>query len=117
PEPAPMTPITATHRRAARETLEPNRRRRSTEVSEAELIAALRDHAWDVKAAADQLNIPRTSIYDLIERSPNIRTARDLTPDEIVRVHRACDGDLDRMAAVLEVSRRALQRRVKDLGL
>ncbi len=116
PSSAASAPRVAAHRQV-HETMDPGKRRRSTEVTEAELLAALREHAWDVKATADQLNIPRTSIYDLIERSPNLRTARDLTPDEIIRAHREHAGDLDRMAAALEVSRRALQRRVKDLGL
>ncbi len=92
-------------------------RRRSTEVTEPEVVAALREHAWDLKAAADALAIPRSSIYDVIERCPNIRTAGSLTPAEIEASHRACAGDLDRMVAQLEVSRRALQRRVKELGL
>jgi two-component system nitrogen regulation response regulator GlnG len=92
-------------------------RRRPAEVTEPELIAALRAHAWDLKAAADQLGIPRASIYDVIDRCPNVRTAGDLLPDEIERCHRECGGDLDRMAERLEVSRRALGRRVKELGL
>ena len=95
----------------------PAARRRPAEVSEPELIAALRANAWDLKAAADHLGIPRASIYDVIARSPNVRTAGDLTPAEIERCHRECAGDLDRMAERLEVSRRALGRRVKELGL
>jgi two-component system nitrogen regulation response regulator GlnG len=92
-------------------------RRRPAEVTEPELIAALRASAWDLKAAADHLGIPRASIYDVIERCPNVRTAGDLTAAEIERCHRECAGDLDRMAERLEVSRRALGRRVKELGL
>jgi two-component system, NtrC family, nitrogen regulation response regulator GlnG len=92
-------------------------RRRPAEVTEPELIAALRAHMWDLKAAADHLGIQRASIYNLIERSPNVRTAGDLSAEEIERCHRECDGDLDRMAERLEVSRRALGRRVKELGL
>jgi two-component system, NtrC family, nitrogen regulation response regulator GlnG len=95
----------------------PARRRKSTEVTEQELITALRESAWDVKAAADRLGVPRSSIYDLMERSPNIRTARDLRADEITRCFRDCGGDLDAMARRLEVSKRALGRRVKELAL
>ncbi|HWU86035.1 MAG TPA: helix-turn-helix domain-containing protein, partial [Kofleriaceae bacterium] len=95
----------------------PAARRRPAEVTEPELIAALRANAWDLKAAADHLGIPRASIYDVIERSPNVRTAGDLSPAEIERCHRECAGHLDRMAERLEVSRRALGRRVKELGL
>jgi two-component system nitrogen regulation response regulator GlnG len=92
-------------------------RRRPAEIAEPELVAALRASAWDLKAAADHLGIPRASIYDVIARCPNVRTAGDLAPDEIARCHRECNGDLERMAARLEVSRRALGRRVKELGL
>ena len=116
-------PDTTAELRAARRTLQPGdtgevaARRRPSDVSEPEVLEALRAHGWDLKAAADALGIPRSSMYDVIDRCPNIRTAGDLSPAEIEACHAACDGDLDRMAARLEVSRRALQRRVKELGL
>jgi two-component system nitrogen regulation response regulator GlnG len=92
-------------------------RRKPAEISEDELLAALSACEWDLKAAADRLRIPRPSIYNLIERSPRIRTAGDLGADEIAASFHACGGDLDAMAARLQVSRRALQRRVRELGL
>jgi two-component system nitrogen regulation response regulator GlnG len=117
---ASATPVTA----AADEPMDvtaakppPVVRRRPAAITEPELIAALRAHGWDLKAAADQLGIPRASIYDVIARSPNVRTAGDLSPDEIERCHRECAGVLDRMVERLEVSRRALGRRVRELGL
>ncbi|MEZ4401553.1 MAG: sigma 54-interacting transcriptional regulator [Kofleriaceae bacterium] len=102
PEPRAASPLT---------------RRRPADLPEAEVLAALRASAWDLKAAADQLGIPRSSMYDIIERCPALRTAGELSADEISACHQACDGDLDLMAAKLEVSRRALQRRVRELGL
>ncbi len=92
-------------------------RRKPSEVTEAELAAALHARLWDLKAAADDLGIPRPSIYDLIARSPGIRTAGDLSPEEIKRAFHDCDGDLDRMVPALQVSKRALLRRLKELGL
>jgi len=92
-------------------------RRKPSEVTEPELVEALRACAWDLKAAADRLRIPRPSMYDLIEKHPNIRTAGSLGADEIAQCFRDCAGDLDAMAARLQVSRRALHRRVKELGL
>ncbi|HEX4420148.1 MAG TPA: sigma 54-interacting transcriptional regulator [Kofleriaceae bacterium] len=92
-------------------------RRRPADVTDAELIAALRAATWDLKAAADRLGIPRASIYTVIDRSPSVRTAGELSAAEIERCHRECVGDLDRMVERLEVSRRALGRRVKELGL
>ncbi|WNG44165.1 sigma-54-dependent Fis family transcriptional regulator [Archangium minus] len=92
-------------------------RRRPADIQETELLEALRECGWDFQAAADRLGIHRTSIYDLIERSPNIRTAGDLSVEEIVRCHLECGGDLDAMVRRLEVSKRALGRRLKELGL
>ncbi|MEO7729383.1 MAG: sigma-54 dependent transcriptional regulator [Kofleriaceae bacterium] len=92
-------------------------RRKPSAVTESELLAALRTCAWDLTAAADRLRIPRPSIYDLISKHPKLRTAGDLDSDEIVRCFEACDGDLDAMAVRLEVSRHALSRRTRELGL
>lgn len=92
-------------------------RRKPSDVSEPELVAALRAHAWDLTAAADELGIVRSSIYDLIERSPTIRKAGDLSSDEIKRCFHDCGGDLDQMVTKLEVSKKALRRRLNELGL
>jgi two-component system nitrogen regulation response regulator GlnG len=92
-------------------------RRKPSEVSDQELLAALRGTSWDLKAAADRLGIPRPSLYMLIERSPSLRTAGDLSPQEITRCFQECNGDLDAMVRQLEVSKRGLQRRVRELGL
>ncbi|GEN09618.1 hypothetical protein MFU01_46550 [Myxococcus fulvus] len=96
---------------------EPVARRKSTDVTEPELLEALRAQDWDVKRAADHLGIPRSSIYNLIERSPVIRLAGDLSVEELTRCFHECQGDLDAMVRRLEVSRRALSRRIKELGL
>jgi len=92
-------------------------RRRTLEITEPELLAALRESAWDLKAAADRLGVARSTIYDLIDKSPHIRTAGDLSVEEITRCFQECAGDLDAMAQRLEVSKRALGRRIKELGL
>jgi two-component system nitrogen regulation response regulator GlnG len=92
-------------------------RRKPSDVTETELLEALRACAWDLKAAADRLRIPRPSIYDLIDKSSNIRTAGELSVDEISECFRAYTGDVDGMAAHLQVSKRALQRRLRELGL
>jgi len=86
-------------------------------VSEHELLQALRASAWDLKATAERLGISRASVYVLIEKSSLLRTAGDLSPEEITRCFHECQGDLDAMVQRLEVSKRALQRRVRELGL
>ncbi|NOK16344.1 sigma 54-interacting transcriptional regulator [Corallococcus carmarthensis] len=92
-------------------------RRKSTEVTGEELLTALRQHQWDLKLTADRLGIPRSSIYDVIDKHPHIRRAGTLTAEEITSCHHACAGDLDAMVRRLEVSKRALNRRLKELGL
>ncbi|WP_163999190.1 sigma 54-interacting transcriptional regulator [Pyxidicoccus caerfyrddinensis] len=92
-------------------------RRKASQLTEQELLAALRENDWDLKATAEALGIARPSLYDLIDKSPNLRTAGDLSTEEITRCFEECDGDLDTMVRRLEVSRRALGRRLKELGL
>ncbi|MBN1204899.1 MAG: sigma-54-dependent Fis family transcriptional regulator [Myxococcaceae bacterium] len=92
-------------------------RRKPSEVSDQELVAALRATSWDLKNAAERLGITRSSLYMLIERSPSLRTAAELSVDEITRCFQECGGDLDAMVQCLQVSKRGLQRRMKDLGL
>ncbi|ATB45303.1 sigma 54-interacting transcriptional regulator [Corallococcus macrosporus] len=93
------------------------KRRKASDITEAELVAALRECAWDLNPTADRLGIARASLYDLIQRHPNIRTAGRLSEAEIARAHHECQGDLDAMTRRLQVSRKALARRVKELGL
>ncbi len=112
PAPVPQLPAGAP---SPRSTGAP--RRKPAEVTEAELMEALHACTWDLKAVADRLRIPRPSVYALIDRCPGIRTAGDLGADEIARCFRDCGGDLDAMVARLQVSKRALARRVKELGL
>jgi len=92
-------------------------RRRPSEVGPEELLAALRACSWDIKAAADRLGITRPSLYELIDKSPHLRTAGDVSTEELTRCFHECQGDLDAMVRRLEVSKRALQRRLRDLGL
>ncbi|HEX8702847.1 MAG TPA: sigma-54 dependent transcriptional regulator, partial [Myxococcaceae bacterium] len=70
-------------------------RRKASDVTEGELLAALRESEWDLKPAADRLGIPRSSIYDLLEKYPHIRTAGDLSAEEISRCYQECRGNLD----------------------
>jgi two-component system nitrogen regulation response regulator GlnG len=91
--------------------------RRPEDVREDELLAALRANRWRLQPAAVQLGISRSSLYDRIDRSPNVRKATDLGREEIEASHARCAGDLDAMTEELEVSKRGLQRRMKHLGL
>src|SRR6185436_19928802 len=91
--------------------------RRPSEVREDELLAVLRDNRWDLKATALALRISRTSLYALIDESPHIRKASDLSASEIERSFHEKGGDLDAMAEGLEVSKKALGRRLREMKL
>jgi two-component system nitrogen regulation response regulator GlnG len=91
--------------------------RNPSEVTEAEVVEALRASHWEVKQAAELLGISRPSLYVLMERFPSIRKASDLTRGEILESRNLCGGDLDAMVARLEVSKRGLQQRMKQLGI
>jgi two-component system nitrogen regulation response regulator GlnG len=95
----------------------PAQRRRPSEVREEELMAALRANRWDLQATADALQISRPSLYALIESSLRVRKAGDLSTDEIARCYEDCAGNLDAMVDRLEVSRKALSRRLRELRL
>ena len=91
--------------------------RRPEDISEWELLEALRANHWHVQPTAKQLRISRTSLYTIMDKSPRIRKAADLSREEIEQCFQHCQGDLDKMAERLEVSKRGLQRRMKRLGL
>ena len=93
------------------------RRRKPSEIPERELIAVMQAHRWDIKATARALGISRTSLYGLIESSAEMRTAGELEPAEIEHSFHRASGDLDMMVEQLRVSKSALRRRIKELGL
>jgi two-component system nitrogen regulation response regulator GlnG len=93
------------------------RYRHPREVGEEELLAALRTHQWRLQPAAASLGISRTALYDKIEHSSTLRKASDLSQEEIEACVARCGGDLEAVAATLEVSRRGLLRQMQRLGL
>jgi two-component system nitrogen regulation response regulator GlnG len=92
-------------------------RRKPSEISEDEMIAALRAHRWDLQATAEALHISRPSLYAMIESSPHVRKAGDLSTDEIALCFKQCGGNVEAMVDRLEVSRKALSRRLRELKL
>jgi len=87
------------------------------DITDDALIAALARHDWRTGAAATALGISKTTLYALIERCPRIRKARDVERDELEACRAAAGGDLDAMSARLQVSRRGLQLRMRELGM
>jgi two-component system nitrogen regulation response regulator GlnG len=92
-------------------------RRPASEISEEEVLSALRSAEWSTSEAARRLGISRTTLYKLVDRSPSLRKARDVSEEEIRRCHAECRGDVDAAAARLQVSPRGLRLRMRELGL
>ena len=91
--------------------------RKITEVSEHELITALRDHRWAIKPTAAALRVSRAGLYRLIEQCSGIRKAAELGRGEIEEALLACDGNAEAAAVLLEVSPAGLKLRLKSLRI
>jgi DNA-binding NtrC family response regulator len=91
--------------------------RKPADITEDELIDALRAHRWDIKSTAAALGISRTSLYKLMETSDRVRTAGHLDVEEIRACYYELGGNLDAMVERLHVSKQALRRRIQALGL
>jgi two-component system nitrogen regulation response regulator GlnG len=93
------------------------RGRSPMEVSEDELVAALRANRWHPGATARQLGISRPALYVLIDQCPHTRKAADLSREEIEAAAVRCGGRIADMVEILEVSEDGLKRQMKKLGL
>jgi two-component system, NtrC family, nitrogen regulation response regulator GlnG len=89
---------------------------RPADITDDQLVAALRAHRFSPERAATALGIPRASIYRLMDRSTRVRKASELGAEEIRAAQLATAGDEAAMAQRLEVSLRALRRRMGELS-
>ena len=87
------------------------------DISDDQLVDALRANQWKIAATARDLSISKNSLYQLMDRCALIRKAKDLTREEIQDAGATCEGNLSQMAVVLEVSRRGLQLRMTELNM
>jgi two-component system nitrogen regulation response regulator GlnG len=85
------------------------------EISPDKLMDTLLAHKWSPGAAAAALGISRNTLYQLIEKHPEIRTANSIPEKEILRCHEETKGDLALMSERLRVSPRSLQLRLRQL--
>jgi two-component system nitrogen regulation response regulator GlnG len=92
-------------------------RRKLSDCTEEQIVAALETNNWEIKKAAEHLGVARSSLYDWLDRSPHVTSANRLTQEELARHLRESQGDLAVMSQRLKMSRWALVRRLKELGL
>jgi len=91
--------------------------RSPSDVPVEEVLAALRANNWEVKSAAAELGISRPSLYVLMDKLPGIRKAVDLELPEIQQAADLCHNNLNAMSEKLQVSKRGLIQRMKQLGM
>jgi two-component system nitrogen regulation response regulator GlnG len=86
--------------------------RRSGQPSDDEVRGALREHSNNMQAAAKMLGISRTTLYERARVLGLLRSADDLTDDEVLEAHAKYRGDVERMAVALGVSPKPLKTRL-----
>jgi len=89
----------------------------ATDIDDDQLREVLRAHRFQLASAARALGISRMHLDARIAKSSTLRKAKDLTVEDIATCRRNTGGDLDVMAAALEVSPRGLKLRMTQLGL
>jgi two-component system nitrogen regulation response regulator GlnG len=88
--------------------------RRRIQFTDVEIASALRLHHYDVKAAAKSLGISRTTIYARAELVPGLlRSADDLTDNQILDAHAHHAGNIAAMAEELAVPLKPLRLRLQ----
>ena len=85
-------------------------------ISEERLVETMQACDFRIGASARRLGISRNALYALLERSPQLRRAKDLSAEEIARCREVCGDSPEAMARHLQVSVRALKLRLRGLG-
>jgi two-component system, NtrC family, nitrogen regulation response regulator GlnG len=88
---------------------------RAGKASDDDIHAALARNNFNFAAAADELGIHRSTLYDRLRKNPgSVRLASDLSDAEILASHDRHAGDLAAMAGDLRVSRKKLAALLKQ---
>jgi len=84
------------------------------EVGQNELLKALDDTGWVIKAAAQKLGISRTALYGLMAKSENIANLSDISDEVLRETITTVPGGIDAWVKHLRVGKDALAKRLKD---
>jgi two-component system nitrogen regulation response regulator GlnG len=93
------------------------RRADPAELDDAAIAEAMRACGFAAPRAAARLGVSRSYLYERLKTIRGLRMAKDLDAAEIGACRAECQGDLAAMARRLGVSPRALQLRMRELGL
>ena len=114
--PIPSPPPAETPAEEPNELASPVGPRRPSDFSDDEVEEAMRTCGFEPAAAARQLGIRRPSLYNLIRRHPRLRLVEEIPEEELRSTLGDCGDDVAEAAHRLEVSWRALGRRVARSG-
>ena len=90
---------------------------RAGSLDDEQLLEVLRAHRFNLKASAQALGVSRSWLNQRIDSCSRIRKAIDIPEAEIRACGERHGGDLEAMAAELEVSGRALLLQMRRLGM
>ena len=93
------------------------RRRKPTDLTDQEVVQAMRQARGEIKKAARLLDISRGSLYTLIDRSHVLRRVEDIPEDELRQCYQLHAGDLDSMSETFLINRSVLKKRLQKLGV
>ncbi len=83
-----------------------------SDIDDQTLLAALHRNQWQMAPTARDLGIARSSLYLLVDQCPHVRKVHEIAADEVQAAIAAAGRDLDKAAARLQVSPRALKAHV-----
>ncbi|MES2153367.1 MAG: sigma 54-interacting transcriptional regulator [Pseudomonadota bacterium] len=85
--------------------------------SEHDVLQAMEQNGWRIRAAALALGISRPSMYKLLAVHSQVRAVEDIPREEIALALQRHGADLQRSAAQLKTPSEALRRHVRQWGL
>jgi two-component system nitrogen regulation response regulator GlnG len=89
---------------------------RATKVSDEQIREALRRHNYNFSAAAEELGIHRSTLYDRVRQNPqDVRSASSVPDEELLAANERHTGDIAAMAAELRVSPKPLKARLTEV--
>lgn len=92
-------------------------RKRLTDLSEADVLAAMEANDWYIQAAAQALGISRPSMYKLLEAHTRIRRPEQIDAELIRATLAQNGGDVELCAGLLKTPSEALRRHLRVLGI
>ena len=93
------------------------RGKRPQDLTEEEILDALRKTGFRRAAAADLLGIARSSLFQILAATPSLQPSRELSREELQAVFERHGGDVAGAAAELQISEHGLKLRLRALGL